>query len=217
MLNRMNKTGLDIMSSLFLLTSECNCRMLCYKYKDMGDEYMADEVKRVKRELKYQGTVIKVYRDYMEFENGNTELWDYIHHDGAAAVVPVMDDGRILMVKQYRNALERYTLEIPAGKLDDPEEPGIECATRELEEETGYKSDQLEWLITLRTTVALCNERIEIFVAKNLIPSVQNLDEDEYIDVKAYSVDELKEMIYSGKIEDSKTVSAILAYDAKYN
>ena len=178
---------------------------------------MAEEIRRVKRELAYEGTVLKVYCDHMEFENGNTALFDYIHHDGAAAVVPVMDDGKILMVRQFRNALDRYTVEIPAGKLDDPKEAGIVCATRELEEETGYKSDNLEWLITLRTTVALCNEKIEIFVAKNLIPSKQNLDEDEYIDVKAYTIDELKEKIYSGEIEDSKTISAILAYDVKYN
>lgn len=182
-----------------------------------GEEDMAEEIRRVKRELAYEGTVLKVYCDHMEFENGNTAKFDYIHHDGAAAVVPVMDDGRIIMVRQYRNALDRYTLEIPAGKLDDPKEPGIDCATRELEEETGYKSHDLEWLITVRTTVALCNEKIEIFVAKNLIPSKQNLDEDEYIDVKAYTVDELKEKIYSGEIEDSKTISAILAYDVKYN
>ena len=178
---------------------------------------MAEEVRRVNRELMYQGKVISVYKDYMEFENGNKAEWDYIHHDGAAAVVPVMEDGKILMVRQYRNALERYTLEIPAGKLDDIEEEGITCAYRELEEETGYRCDQLEWLITLRTTVAFCNERIEIFVARDLIPSAQNLDEDEYIDVKAYTLEELKEKIYSGEIEDSKTVSAILAYAVKYN
>ena len=177
---------------------------------------MSEEVRRVKRELAYKGTVLNVYKDYMEFANGNTAEWDYIHHDGAAAVVPVMDDGRILMVRQYRNALDRYTIELPAGKLDDPNEKGIVCASRELEEETGYRSENLEWLITLRTTVAFCNEKIEIFIARNLIPSRQHLDEDEYIDVKAYTLEELKGMIYSGKIEDSKTVSAILAYDVKY-
>lgn len=177
---------------------------------------MSEEVRRVKRELAYKGTVLNVYKDYMEFANGNTAEWDYIHHDGAAAVVPVMDDGRILMVRQYRNALERYTIELPAGKLDDPDEKGIVCASRELEEETGYRSENLEWLITLRTTVAFCNEKIEIFIARNLISSRQHLDEDEYIDVKAYTLEELKGMIYSGKIEDSKTVSAILAYDVKY-
>ena len=159
---------------------------------------------------------MNVYKDYMEFANGNTAEWDYIHHDGAAAVVPVMKDGRILMVRQYRNALERYTIELPAGKLDDPDEQGIVCASRELEEETGYRSEKLEWLITLRTTVAFCNEKIEIFVARDLIPSKQHLDEDEYIDVAAYTMEELKEMIFSGEIEDSKTVSAILAYEVKY-
>ena len=177
---------------------------------------MGEEVRRVKRELAYKGTVLNVYKDYMEFANGNTAEWDYIHHDGAAAVVPVMEDGRILMVRQYRNALERYTIELPAGKLDDPDEQGIVCASSELEEETGYRSEKLEWLITLRTTVAFCNEKIEIFVARDLIPSKQHLDEDEYIDVAAYTMEELKEMIFSGEIEDSKTVSAILAYEVKY-
>lgn len=178
---------------------------------------MAEEVRRIKRELVHKGAVIDIYCDTMEFENGNTAKWDYIHHDGAAAVVPVTDEGKILMVRQYRNALERYTLEIPAGKLDDPKEEGIVCASRELEEETGYRSEDLEWMITLRTTVAFCNERIEIFAARNLIPSRQNLDEDEYIDVQAYTIEELKEKIFAGEIEDSKTVAAILAYDTKYN
>ena len=177
---------------------------------------MSEEVKRVGRDLAYEGTVIKVYKDHMKFANGNTAEWDFIHHDGAAAVIPVMDDGKILMVKQYRNALERDTLEIPAGKLDDPDEEGIVCASRELKEETGYSSDDLEWLLTIRTTVAFCDERIEVFVARNLIPGEQHLDEDEFVDVKAYKLEELKEMIFEGKIQDSKTMAAILAYESKY-
>lgn len=177
---------------------------------------MSEDVKCMGRELAYQGTVLKVYKDHMKFSNGNTEDWDFIHHDGAAAVIPVMDDGKILMVKQYRNALERDTLEIPAGKLDDPDEEGIVCASRELKEETGYSSDDLEWLLTIRTTVAFCDERIEVFVARNLIPGEQHLDEDEFVDVKAYKLEELKEMIFEGKIQDSKTMAAILAYESKY-
>ena len=177
---------------------------------------MSEDVKRMGRELAYQGTVLKVYKDHMKFSNRNTEDWDFIHHDGAAAVIPVMDDGKILMVKQYRNALERDTLEIPAGKLDDPDEEGIVCASRELKEETGYSSDDLEWLLTIRTTVAFCDERIEVFVARNLIPGEQHLDEDEFVDVKAYKLEELKEMIFEGKIQDSKTMAAILAYESKY-
>ena len=177
---------------------------------------MSEDVKRMGRELAYQGTVLKVYKDHMKFSNGNTEDWDFIHHDGAAAVIPVMDDGKILMVKQYRNALERDTLEIPAGKLDDPDEEGIVCASRELKEETGYSSDDLEWLLTIRTTVAFCDERIEVFVARNLIPGEQHLDEDEFVNVKAYELAELETMIYDGTIQDSKTIAAILAYKNKY-
>ena len=178
---------------------------------------MEKEMTRVKRIRMYQGAIVDVYRDYMQFSNGNTEEWDYIHHRGAAAVVPVTDDGRIIMVRQYRNALERFTLEVPAGALDDPEEPGINCSARELEEETGYRSENLEWLITLRTTVAFCNERIEVYVAKNLVPSKQHLDPNEFVNVELHTVEELKQMIFDGEIEDSKTVASILAYDAKYN
>ncbi|MEG0108295.1 MAG: NUDIX hydrolase, partial [Lachnospiraceae bacterium] len=77
--------------------------------------------------------------------------------------------------------------------------------------------EQLEWLITLRTTVAFCNEKIEIYIARNLIKSKQNLDDDEYIDVKSYSMDELKQKIFEGEIEDSKTIASLLAYEVKYH
>lgn len=177
---------------------------------------MSDKIKRLNRELKFKGKIIDFYQDTMEINGDHTAIWDFIKHKGAAAVVPVTDEGKILMVRQYRNALERYTLEIPAGALDSADEPGIECASRELEEETGYRSEHLEWLINLRTTVAFCNEKIEVFVAKDLIPSRQHLDEDEFIDLGAYTMDELKEKIYSGEIEDAKTVSALLAYETKY-
>lgn len=177
---------------------------------------MSEQIKRIGRELKFKGTIIDFYQDTMEIDGDHTVLWDFIDHKGAAAVVPVTEDGRILMVRQYRNALDRFTLEIPAGALDGKDEPGIVCAGRELEEETGYRSDNLEWLITLRTTVAFCNEKIEVFTAHNLIPSRQHLDEDEFIDLKSYTMDELKEKIFSGEIQDGKTVSSLLAYDAKY-
>lgn len=177
---------------------------------------MDAKIKRIKRELAYQGAVVGIYKDTMQFPDGHTAMWDYIHHDGAAAVLPVLPDGKILMVKQFRNALDRDTLEIPAGKLDDPDEPGIICAGRELEEETGYHCDKLEPLLVLRTTVALCNEKIEIFVARELIPASQHLDEDEFIELQAFELDELKEMIYRGELQDSKTVAAIMAYAVKY-
>ena len=177
---------------------------------------MSDEIRRLKRELKFKGKIIDFYQDTMEINGDHTVIWDFIKHKGAAAVVPVRPDGKILMVRQYRNALDRYTLEIPAGALDEENEPGRECAARELEEETGFRSENLEWLITLRTTVAFCNERIEVYVAKDLIPSKQNLDQDEFIDLQTYTLDELKEKIFSGEIEDAKTVASLMAYAVKY-
>ena len=178
---------------------------------------MDQSIKRVGRELKYQGAIVDFYADSIQLPDGKVAVWDYIEHrKGAAAVVPVLPNGNILMVKQYRNALDRYTLEIPAGARDSKEEPHIVCAARELEEETGYRSEHLEYLISVKTTVAFCNEGIEIFVAKDLIPSRQHLDPDEYVELEEHTLEELCQWIYEGKIQDSKTVAAIMAYKNKY-
>lgn len=177
---------------------------------------MDEKFERLDRELVFHGSIIDFYKDTVKVPNGNIVKWDFIGHKGAAAVVPITKDGKILMVRQYRNALDRYTLEIPAGGLNGVDEPTLMAATRELEEETGYRSEELELLITIRTTVAFCNEKIDIYVAQNLIKSKQNLDEDEFINVEAYSVEELTNMIFEGTIEDSKTISAIMSYKDKY-
>ena len=170
---------------------------------------------RLDRQLKYQGNILKIYEDTV-LANGHEAHWDYIHHDGAAAVLPVTDEGKILMVRQYRNALDRYTLEIPAGALDYPEEAKIECAYRELEEETGFKTEHLEYLLSINTTIAFCDEAIDVFVARNLIPSKQHLDPDENIQVEEWELEDLLKLIYSGTITDGKTAASILAYAVKY-
>lgn len=176
---------------------------------------MAEEFKRLNRELMYHGTIVDFYKDTVQVPNGNIVAWDFIGHKGAAAVVPVLEDGRLLMVRQYRNALDRYTLEIPAGGLNGADEPTRDAAARELEEETGYRSENLELLITIRTTVAFCNEKIDVYVARNLTESRQHLDEDEFINVEAYDVEELSRMILNGQIEDAKTIAAIMSYKDK--
>ncbi len=173
-----------------------------------------EPVKRLSRELRAQGTVISLYKDTVEI-NGHIAEWDYIHHDGAAAVVAVNEEGKLMMVRQYRNALDRFTLELPAGKLDEPKESTLECAKRELEEETGYRSDNIAYLLTVNTTVAFCNEKIDIYLAKDLVKSAQNLDEDEEINVELWDLEDLKQLIYEGKITDGKTVAGIMTYAAK--
>ncbi len=170
-------------------------------------------MKRIDRVLKYKGAIVDFYDDVMESPTGHIAHWDYIEHrKGAAAVLPVADDGRILMVRQHRNALGRETLEIPAGSRDDVNEPHIECAARELEEETGYRAGRLELLITVATTVAFCNETIPVFLATELSKTECHPDEDEFIEIERYTLGELTDMIFAQKIQDSKTVAAIMAY-----
>ena len=149
---------------------------------------------RLERELAYTGTILKVYRDTV-VANGIQETYDYIHHDGAAAVLPVTKEGKLLMVRQYRNALDRFTLELPAGKVDAPDEPRT-----------------MEYLMTINTTVAFCDEAIDLFVARDLVKTEQHLDADESIDVEEWEVKDLLELIYGGKLTDGKTVAAIMAY-----
>ncbi len=176
----------------------------------------AEMFRRLDRKLIYQAKIFKLYQDTLVTPEGKEVKWDHIGHKGAAAVVAVKDDGKLLMVRQYRNSVDRITLEIPAGGRNSVDEDTKICAARELEEETGYRSDDLEFLVSVNTEIAFCNEFIDIYVAKNLVPTSRNLDPDEYIDVEERDVGELVEKIFSGEIKDSKTMSAILAYKEKY-
>lgn len=175
------------------------------------------EFKRLKRELVHKGKVVDFYTDTMQMPDGNQTEWDLISHKGAAAVVAVKPDGKILMVRQYRNPLERMVLELPAGKLDSEDENPKACAERELEEETGYKAGKIEHLMDIFTSVAFCNEKISIYVATELTASKQHLDDDEFLNVEAYELSDLLSMIADGKLLDSKTVSGLLMYHYKFN
>ncbi len=175
-----------------------------------------EHVEVQERKLVHKGSILDIYEDEVLLPNGNVEHWDYVEHrKGAAAVVPVLPDGRIIMVSQYRPALGRMTLEIPAGSRDSVTEDTAVCAKRELEEETGYRSDSIELLLKLRTTVAFCNEMIDVYLARDLVPGQQHLDEAESIDLSFWKLDDLLDKIYAGEIQDGKTVSALLAYQVK--
>lgn len=178
---------------------------------------MENKIKRIDRKLEFRGAIVDFYTDYMQMPDGRVVKWDYIsHRKGAAAIVPVMDDGKILMVHQYRNALDRMTIEIPAGARDNTSEDTKVCAVRELEEETGYRAGKVEFLLSLRPTVAYDNEFIDVYVARDLQPGKRHLDQDEFIELEAVSLDDLCERIYAGEIQDGKTVAALMAYKNKY-
>ena len=167
--------------------------------------------KRIDRTLVHEGRIIDFYEDQIILPNGKQAKYDFIGHRGAAAIVAETEDGKIIMVNQYRNALERDTIEIPAGGLNLGEN-FKEAAIRELEEETGYQVEAVEHLVDIYTTVAFCNEKIGIYCGKVKRKEEQCLDEDEFVDVKEYALEELINMIMDGKIQDSKTISGILTY-----
>ena len=172
------------------------------------------QYKRLKRDLVHNGRMIDFYSDTIEIEGGKITTFDFINHKGASAMIPVDQDGNILMVRQYRNAVDQYTLEIPAGGLN-PGEDNRTCAIRECEEETGYKAGEVFHLLDLYTTVAFSNEKISIYYTSEITPSSQNLDEDEFVTLERHSVEELTKMILNGEIVDAKTIAGILAYQAK--
>lgn len=174
-----------------------------------------DHVKVKKRQLVHQGTIVDIYKDVVVLPSGGIETWDYVEHrTGASAVVAALPGDKIILVRQYRPALERYTWELPAGGRDG-EEDFEEAARRELSEETGYTSNEFTHLMSLRTTPAFCNERVEIYLASDCYKVAdQKLDEAEAIEVKAWDVEVLLEMVYSGQLQDAKTVAGVTAYKA---
>lgn len=179
---------------------------------------MVQKLERIKRVLEREGAIVDMYTDYIRMPDGKTAKWDFIaHRKGAAAVLAVLPDGKLVMVRQYRNALDRVTLEIPAGARDSVEEDTAICAKRELEEETGYVCGKIEKLLSLKSTVAFCNEFIDVYLATDLTPGEQHLDEDEYIEIVTCELSELCDKIYAGEIQDAKTVAAVLAYSNRLN
>ncbi len=175
-----------------------------------------DGMKRIDRVLKYEGKILDVCDDVMESPTGHIAHWDFVHHrKGAAALIAVDEEGRILLVRQYRNAVDRETLEIPAGCRDSVEEAWIDCAARELEEEIGYRAGHLTHLVTVASAVGYCDEIVEVFLATDLTRGKQHWDEDEFIETERYPLEKLREMIFDGKIQDAKTIAGVLAYAEK--
>ena len=161
----------------------------------------------------FSGLIFDVNRIHVTLPNGHESARDVVRHRGAVAVVALTDDGRICLVRQYRTALDRVTVEIPAGKLDPGEDP-LTCAKRELLEETGMVADRMAFLTTLATTPGFTDERIHLYMATGLTFGPAHPDEDEFLNVDLVPLDELIDAVLDGRIEDSKTVCGALICDA---
>lgn len=176
-----------------------------------------EKFKILGKTLEHKGRILEFYSYDMEVPNGNHTKWDVLEHKGAAAIVPVDEDGKVILVRQYRGAIDDLLLEIPAGGRDSREEDFKVCAARELEEEIGYRSDEIHHLIDYHPAAAYTSERIGIYYTEKLIPSKQHLDENEFVQIERYTLDELVQMIGSGEITDGKTIAAIMAYKVLKN
>lgn len=161
----------------------------------------------------WQGRIFDVNRLNVELPDGRMAQRDVVRHPGAVAIVALTDDGRICLVRQYRTALGRVTVEIPAGKLDPGEDP-LECANRELLEETGMRAERMAFLTTIATGVGFCDELIHMYMATGLSFAASDPDADEFINVDLVPLDELIDAVLDGRIEDCKTVTGALICDA---
>lgn len=159
----------------------------------------------------FSGKIITVCHDKITLPDGKTALREIVKRNNASAVIPIDKDGNIIFVRQYRRPADDCMLEIPAGVLEDGEDPLV-CAKRELEEETSFKTDDIKFIAKMYSAIGFCDEQIYIYLAENLKQGEFNLDEDEYIETEKYSLDEAVEMIFDGRISDSKTMVAVLAY-----
>ena len=157
----------------------------------------------------FKGSFLDVRKDKVIFSNGSSSTREWINHPGAVCCIPVFENGEICLIKQYRYAVKKYVIELPAGKLEIGETP-IDCAKRELEEETGFEAKKIRFLTMFYPAVGFVNEEMHLFFAEDLKKTNTNLDEDEFIELIPKTLDQAVEMIYSGDITDAKTIIGLV-------
>jgi len=166
--------------------------------------------KRVRLNPVYQGRAVAFHVDTVRLPNEKTATREYLHHHGAVGVLPFLDKGTVILVRQYRYPVGEVTLEIPAGKLD-PGEDRLVCIKRELREETGYTAKRIRHLIDYWPTCAFSDELLRLYIADGLKPGKGSPDHDEFIEAVAVPYQEALDLVWKGRIKDSKTVIALLA------
>ena len=165
--------------------------------------------KTLQCEDKYRGRIIYVHRDVVALPDGSEAVREIVEHSGGVGVLPVDEDGTCWCVRQYRYAFGTHLLEMPAGKLEPGETP-LECAVRELSEETGFTAAEYSYLGALYPSPGYCRETLHIYLATGLTRGKAHLDKGEFLDVEVYQLDELYEMVLRGELPDAKTAMAVV-------
>ena len=165
--------------------------------------------KTIKAKTIYEGSFLTLNRDKVLLPDGNISNREWIKHPGAICCVPILPNGKIGLIKQYRYAVKEEMIEIPAGKLDQNETPE-KCALRELEEEIGYRANKLTFLTNIHPAVGFTNEKMWLYLAEKLVKTEQSLDFDEFLELIPTKLDDAVQMVWNRQITDVKTVIGIL-------
>ena len=163
----------------------------------------------------FQGRLLDVRKDEVELPNGKTSTREWINHPGAVCCIPILPDGKIALIRQYRYPVQSEMIELPAGKLEKGEKPEV-CAVRELEEEIGYRTNKLTFLTHIHPAIGFANEKMWIYLAEELEKTDSKLDDDEFLELIPTSLDDAVEMVWSHEITDVKTIIGILWVERHY-
>lgn len=169
---------------------------------------MIVEEKTLSTEKIYDGVILNLRRDKVTVKNDKTSYREIVEHAGGVVIAAITPEGKIPMVKQFRKAAEKAVLEIPAGKLEESEDPK-EAALRELKEETGYTAESIDYVNSFYSSIGYSEEVLHLYIAKDLTAGDTDFDDNEAIDIYEYSIDDLMEMVMDGTVEDAKTIIAI--------
>lgn len=165
------------------------------------------EITKDSKEI-FSGKILRLRVDTVELPDGSEGTREIVDHNGAVAIIALDDNRNLKMVRQYRKAAELTMLEIPAGTLETGEDP-LDCARRELEEETGFRARQWEKILSYYSAPGFCNEVLHLYLASDLYPGKKNPDEDEFLEVADISLDQAYDMIFQGQICDGKSIIGI--------
>ncbi len=160
---------------------------------------------QIDSDIAYDGAFLKVRRDHVRLPDGKSAVREYIKHPGAVVILPLFEDGSVLLERQFRYPLDQVFIEYPAGKID-PNEDSLVCAKRELQEETGYTATDWQFVCTIHNAIAYSDEHLDIYLARGLMEGESKLDDEEFLETVKLPFPDVMELVHQGKITDVKTI-----------